>query len=71
MASGYPALKANVFAAQLRAAERAAPSPEPVAAPIKAKPTPKPRKARTLVKKRKLVVKVNPTVARLFKRRAN
>ena len=69
MQTGYPLLKANVYAAQLKAvpAEVAPVSVEkPVVVTKEKKVAPV---AKAPVKKRKIVVKVNPAVAKLMKKK--
>ena len=70
MQTGYPLLKANVYAAQMKAA------PVEVAPVIAEKPVvvkkekAAPVAAKAPAKKRKIVVKVNPAVAKLMKKKS-
>ena len=68
MQTGYPLLKANVYAAQLKAVpvEVAPVSVEKPVVVTKEKVAPV---AKAPVKKRKIVVKVNPAVAKLMKKK--
>ena len=74
MQTGIPLLKANVYAAQMKAVVPSAPAPvvEPVVvkkeSKKEAKKTAAPVAAKAAPAKRKIVVKVNPTLARLVKK---
>jgi len=70
MQTGYPLLKANVYAAQLKAAPVEAVAPNVAEKPVVVKKEKAAPVATAPAKKRKIVVKVNPAVAKLMKKKA-